>query len=70
MAGTNFPYLDLTVTPKRGRAALWPSVWDHDPNKKDSRTNHQAMPVIQGQKFGANAWLHQRNFKDNNAKGC
>ena len=69
-SGTNFPHLDLTVTPKQGRAALWPSVLDHDPNQKDSRTNHQALPVIQGRKFGANAWLHQRDFKQNNSKGC
>lgn len=27
--GTRFPELDITVTPKRGRAVLWPSVYDH-----------------------------------------
>lgn len=55
---------------QRGRAALWPSVLDDDPNEKDSRTDHQAMPVIKGEKYGANAWLHQRDFKANNLKGC
>eukprot|EP00980_Cylindrotheca_fusiformis_P013383 scaffold3410_cov141-Cylindrotheca_fusiformis.AAC.26 len=69
--GTNFPRLNnLTVTPKRGRAVLWPSVLDEDPNKKDVRTNHQALPVIKGVKYGANAWIHQRDFKTPNAKGC
>eukprot|EP00980_Cylindrotheca_fusiformis_P013382 scaffold3410_cov141-Cylindrotheca_fusiformis.AAC.25 len=69
--GTNFPRLNnLTVTPKRGRAALWPSVLDEDPNKKDIRTNHQALPVIKGVKYGANAWIHQRDFKTSNAIGC
>jgi len=41
--------------PKRGRALLWPSVLDSDPNKKDPRTTHQALPVGKGSlKFGAN----------------
>lgn len=67
---TNFPRVNLTVTPKRGRAVLWPSVYDHDPNKKDPRSDHQAKKVIQGVKYGANAWIHQRDFKTWNAKGC
>jgi prolyl 4-hydroxylase len=68
--GTNFPYVNETVTPKRGRAALWPSVLDQDPNSKDIRTSHQALPVIKGVKYGANAWIHQRDFKGSNKKGC
>jgi prolyl 4-hydroxylase len=68
--GTEFPYLNLTVTPKRGRAALWPSVLDSDPNKKDYRTNHQALPVVKGVKYGANAWIHQRDYKNPSKKGC
>ena len=52
IGGTNFPALNLTVTPKRGRAALWPSVLNEYPNKKDSRTNHQALPVVEGVKYG------------------
>lgn len=53
--GTDFPDLDLTVMPKRGSALIWPSVLDSDPNKKDGRTDHQALPVEQGIKYGANA---------------
>ncbi|CAB9498731.1 Prolyl 4-hydroxylase subunit alpha-1 [Seminavis robusta] len=68
--GTEFPALNLTVTPKRGRAALWPSVYDHDPNLKDPRTEHAALPVTKGVKYGANAWLHQRDFKNPHREGC
>jgi len=68
--GTNFPKLGMTVTPKKGRAVLWPSVYDQHPNSQDSRSNHQAMPVIKGVKYGCNAWIHQRDFQTNNAKGC
>jgi prolyl 4-hydroxylase len=69
--GTNFPNANnVTVTPKRGRAVLWPSVLDEDPHRKDYRTNHQALPVIKGVKYGANAWIHQRDFKAANTMGC
>jgi prolyl 4-hydroxylase len=68
--GTNFPKLDLTVEPKRGRALIWPSVLDEDPHEIDSRTDHQALPVIKGLKYGSNAWLHQRDIKTPTALGC
>ncbi|KAG7364995.1 2-oxyglutarate/Fe(II) oxygenase [Nitzschia inconspicua] len=68
--GTRFPALNMTVTPKRGRAVLWPSVYDEDPNKKDPRTVHTALKVIKGVKYGANAWIHQRDFKGPNRNAC
>ena len=68
--GTNFPVLDMTVTPKLGRVALWPSVLDDDPNRIDDRTKHQALPVIRGTKYGANAWIHQRDYKGPNHRAC
>ena len=68
--GTRFPNLDITVQPKKGRALLWPSVLDRDPHRKDPRTTHQAMKVIHGVKYGANAWIHQRDFKTPNSNGC
>jgi prolyl 4-hydroxylase len=68
--GTNFPGLDLTVESRRGRALIWPSVLDENPHEIDSRTNHQALPVIKGLKYGANAWLHQRDLETAKALGC
>jgi prolyl 4-hydroxylase len=68
--GTNFPALYLTVQSKRGRALIWPSVLDENPHEIDSRTNHQALPVIKGLKYGANAWLHQRDLETAKALGC
>lgn len=61
--GTHFPLLDITVQPKKGSALLWPSVLDEAPESKDGRTDHEALPVIKGLKYGANAWIHSRNFK-------
>lgn len=40
------------------------------PDMKDRRTDHQALPVIKGLKFAANAWLHQRDFKGPFERGC
>jgi len=68
--GTDFPLLNLTVLPKRGTALIWPSVRDSDPNRKDARTEHQALPVEAGIKYGANAWVHQRSFKEPFNKSC
>lgn len=50
--GTNFDQLNITVMPKLGRALVWPSVRNIEPNKKDWRTTHQALPVESGIKFG------------------
>jgi len=61
--GTRFPLLDLTVQPKKGSAVLWPSVLDQSPESKDGRTDHEALPVLKGIKYGANAWIHSRDFK-------
>ena len=68
--GTNFPLLDITVMPKRGRALIWPSVLNDAPNGPDHRTEHQALPVEEGVKYGANAWLHQKNFKEAFNRSC
>lgn len=68
--GTNFPLLDLTVMPKKGRALIWPSVLDEAPNNVDQRTEHQALPVTTGIKHAANAWYHNRDFKIPDMNGC
>jgi prolyl 4-hydroxylase len=68
--GTNFPLLNITVTPKKGRAVIWSHVLDDDPHHIDPRTEHQALPVIKGVKYGANAWIHQRDFKVSDSQGC
>mmetsp|Transcript_1641 Transcript_1641/g.1831 ORF Transcript_1641/g.1831 Transcript_1641/m.1831 type:complete len:496 (+) Transcript_1641:84-1571(+) len=56
--GTSFPRLNVTVTPKLGRVVIWPSVLDHDPRNIDWRTEHEALAVKDGVKYGANLWFH------------
>jgi len=68
--GTKFGKLNITVMPKRGRALFWPSVLNASPHDKDDRTNHEALPVEAGIKYGANGWFHQYDFKTPYENGC
>jgi prolyl 4-hydroxylase len=72
--GTSFPLVNnrkgIVVQPKKGNAVLWPSVLDNEPESKDGRTEHEALPVLKGLKYGANAWIHSRDFKAAFAKNC
>lgn len=67
---TDFPRLGLKVAPKKGRAVLWPSVFDDNPNHSDPRSDHGALPVIRGTKYGANAWYHQREVRNMTDPSC
>lgn len=67
---TNFPSLGFKVTPKKGSAILWPSTLDAKPLEADGRTDHEAMPVHSGIKFGANMWIHQFSFKTPSERRC
>ena len=68
--GTDFPELGITVQPKQGRVLIWPSVKDGNPDEKDPLTRHQALPVLKGVKYGANAWVHQRDYQTPKKNGC
>jgi prolyl 4-hydroxylase len=68
--GTHFPQLEQTVSPRRGTALIWPSVLDQYPHKQDLRIEHAALPVEDGDKYAANAWLHQRDFQAAYDKQC
>lgn len=67
--GTRFPAPDLTVQPVKGRAVLWPSVLDENPDAIDPRTEHEALPAVTA-KYAANVWIHQRDFKSPYERNC
>ena len=60
----------LVVNPKKGKALLWPSIYNHDPMEKDGRTTHEAISVVDGVKFAANAWVHMYDVIDTQKRGC
>ena len=53
-----------------GRAVLWPATLEDDPFKSDSRTHHEALPVLKGVKYAANFWLHQFDYITPHRNGC
>ena len=67
--GTKFNDLDLIVTPKLGRAVLWPSVIASDLLTGERNTHHEALPVEKGIKFSANLWIHLYDFKSPSRAG-
>mmetsp|Transcript_34753 Transcript_34753/g.104802 ORF Transcript_34753/g.104802 Transcript_34753/m.104802 type:complete len:108 (+) Transcript_34753:1-324(+) len=73
---TEFPLIkrpsgaSVKVKPERGTALLWPSTADKNPSAKDARTAHAALPVIEGVKFAANAWIHLFDYEYPNLWGC
>lgn len=52
---TSLPTGPVTFQPQRGKAILWPSVLADDPHTKDERTDHEALPVTKGEKFGVSS---------------
>ena len=68
--GTYFPYINITVKPKRGSAVWWPHGKPTNPRAKDDRTHHEAQPVIVGKKYAANYWIHGDDFKNAMASAC
>jgi prolyl 4-hydroxylase len=61
--GTEFHYLNFTATPKKGSALIWPSMLD-SLEERDEWTWHEALPVEEGFKYGANAWIRLRDFQN------
>ena len=67
---TSFTDLGISVQPKKGRALIWPSVMNDDPDSSDYRMYHEAKAVVKGTKYAANHWVHQYDYKNANLWGC
>ena len=55
--GTHFTKLNVTVTPQKGRAVIWPSVLNDRPFDREDLTFHEALPVQAGIKYGKKTLL-------------
>lgn len=67
---TRFTKLGLDVKPRKGKALIWPSVLNDNPQKWDSRMFHEARDVIRGEKRAANHWIHLYDYETPNLWGC
>jgi len=59
--GTSFNYLSFTSNPKRGMLLAWSNM-QSDLQSMDDWTWHEALTVTKGLKYGANAWVHLRDY--------
>ena len=59
---TSFPVLGIAVKPKAGRIVFWPNARGIEP-RAHPNTHHEALPVIKGEKYAANAWFHAQDFQ-------
>nr|XP_053628395.1 prolyl 4-hydroxylase subunit alpha-1-like isoform X1 [Cherax quadricarinatus]XP_053628396.1 prolyl 4-hydroxylase subunit alpha-1-like isoform X1 [Cherax quadricarinatus]XP_053628397.1 prolyl 4-hydroxylase subunit alpha-1-like isoform X1 [Cherax quadricarinatus]XP_053628398.1 prolyl 4-hydroxylase subunit alpha-1-like isoform X1 [Cherax quadricarinatus]XP_053628399.1 prolyl 4-hydroxylase subunit alpha-1-like isoform X1 [Cherax quadricarinatus]XP_053628401.1 prolyl 4-hydroxylase subunit alpha- len=55
---TVFPYINLSLWPKKGAAAFWYNL--HPSGEGDTLTRHAACPVLVGTKWVSNKWIHER----------
>ena len=55
---TVFPYLGISLWPKKGAAAFWYNL--HRNGEGDDMTKHAACPVLAGTKWVSNFWIHER----------
>ena len=67
---TRFTKLNISVTPRKGAAILWPSVLSHDPWTMEQLTYHEAVAVTAGEKYAANFWIHMFEFQKMLQNGC
>lgn len=69
--GTHFNVLNITVSPKKGRALVWPSVLNDSPHEQELRTTHQGLsPEDGGVKYGMAFWYHMHDYKAAEKLGC
>ena len=47
--GTEFPYQNITITPKKGRTVIWPAAWTHP---------HRGVTPNVGVKYIATGWFY------------
>mmetsp|Transcript_13844 Transcript_13844/g.26874 ORF Transcript_13844/g.26874 Transcript_13844/m.26874 type:complete len:320 (+) Transcript_13844:24-983(+) len=61
---TSFPRVNIKVKPVRGRAVIWTNVLDSNPDERDMRTIHEALPNDSEEiKIAANFWLYQYDYR-------
>mmetsp|Transcript_31206 Transcript_31206/g.45471 ORF Transcript_31206/g.45471 Transcript_31206/m.45471 type:complete len:382 (+) Transcript_31206:160-1305(+) len=66
-----FPDLDwLFVKPQKGQALLWSNVLRTDTSVMDKMMVHEDLPVVKGEKYGANVWIHLFDWKTQYDRDC
>lgn len=67
---TNFPSLQISVTPKKGKVVVWSNTLTDKPLQRDERMSHEAKAVLAGNKFAANVWVHALEWERPSLWAC
>ena len=59
---TGFNHLGVNIQPRRGSVIVW---WNVEPNttKREIKSQHAALPVLEGEKYAFNLWFRENEFK-------
>tara|TARA_Y100000004_G_scaffold162661_1_gene191573 strand:- start:33 stop:638 length:606 start_codon:yes stop_codon:yes gene_type:complete len=59
---TGFSRLGVNIQPRRGSIIVW---WNVEPNttKREIKSLHAGLPVLEGEKYAFNLWFREKEFK-------
>ena len=59
---TGVNHLGVNIQPRRGSVIVW---WNVEPNttKREIKSQHAALPVLEGEKYAFNLWFRENEFK-------
>ena len=59
---TGFNHLGVNIQPRRGSGIVW---WNVEPNttKREIKSQHAGLPVLEGEKYAFNLWFRENEFK-------
>ena len=61
---TNIKHSHTNIKPKKGKAILYPNVYNVDPMEDDECSMHTSTPITHGVKQVAYVWIHIRDYKN------
>ena len=59
---TGFNHLGVNIQPRRGSVIVW---WNVETNttKREIKSQHAGLPVLEGEKYAFNLWFRENEFK-------
>ena len=58
---TGFNHLGVNIQPRRGSIIVWWNV-EQDTTKREIKSQHAGLPVLEGEKYAFNLWFREREF--------
>jgi hypothetical protein len=66
-----FPDMDwLSIPPKKGQLLIWPNVLSSDLSKSRKDMSNEALPVLEGEKYGIHTWVRLYDYEEAERQGC